>query len=132
MQLARQVKIFLEEDFAATNAITIEGKHFDDSKDSYNAMHGDDTKSNEDTLFEKKNSSDVDDYMSIITFTDEDLLLGSKLHNRPLFVVGYVCEQKLNRILIDGGSAVNILPLRILKELGNPIDELSNNRLMIQ
>ncbi|KAL0423266.1 UNVERIFIED_CONTAM: hypothetical protein Sradi_0861400 [Sesamum radiatum] len=65
----------------------------------------------------KEDSSDVDDCMS---------------HNRRLFVAGYVREQKVNRILIDGGSAVNILPLRILKELGIPIDELSNNRLMIQ
>ncbi|KAL0336532.1 UNVERIFIED_CONTAM: hypothetical protein Sradi_4865100 [Sesamum radiatum] len=70
--------------------------------------------------------------MSTITFTDEDLLLGSKPHNHHLFVAGYVCEQKVNRILIDGGSAVNILPLRILKKLGIPIDELSNSRLMIQ
>ncbi|KAL0308744.1 UNVERIFIED_CONTAM: hypothetical protein Sradi_5816700 [Sesamum radiatum] len=38
----------------------------------------------------------------------------------------------VNRILIDGGSAVNILPLRILKELEIPINELSNNRLMIE
>ncbi|CAL8134869.1 unnamed protein product [Prunus armeniaca] len=27
-----------------------------------------------------------------ITFTDEDLLLGSKPHNRPLFVLGYIRE----------------------------------------
>ncbi|KAL0401415.1 UNVERIFIED_CONTAM: hypothetical protein Slati_4171400 [Sesamum latifolium] len=57
--------------------------------------------------------------------------LGSKPHNRPLLVVEYVREQKVKRILIDGGSAVNILPLRTLKELGVPMDELSNNRLMI-
>ncbi|KAK4381161.1 hypothetical protein Sango_2995100 [Sesamum angolense] len=63
---------------------------------------------------------------------DEDLLLGSKPHNRPLFVAGYAREQNVNRILIDGGSAVNILPLRTLKELGIPIDELSNSCLMIQ
>ena len=25
-----------------------------------------------------------------ISFTDEDLLLGTKLHNRPLFVSGYI------------------------------------------
>ncbi|KAL0317326.1 UNVERIFIED_CONTAM: hypothetical protein Sangu_2146900 [Sesamum angustifolium] len=37
--------------------------------------------SNEDTLFGKEDSSDTDDCMS--TFTDEDLLLGSKPHNRP-------------------------------------------------
>ncbi|KAL0441758.1 UNVERIFIED_CONTAM: hypothetical protein Sradi_0114700 [Sesamum radiatum] len=132
MQLARQGKISLEEDSAVTNVITIESEHVDSNKDSCNATHGDNITSNEDTLFGKEDSSDTDDCMSTITFTDEDLLLGSKPHNRPLFVAGYVREQKVNRILIDGGSAVNILPLRILKELEIPIDELSNSRLMIQ
>ncbi|KAL0298857.1 UNVERIFIED_CONTAM: hypothetical protein Sradi_6545500 [Sesamum radiatum] len=132
MQLARQGKISLEEDSAAINVITIESGHVDGNKDSCKATHGDNITSNEDTLFEKEDSSDIDDCMSTITFTDEDLLLGSKPHNRPLFVAGYVREQKVNRILIDGGFAVNILPLRILKELEIPIDELSNSRLMIK
>ncbi|KAK4406412.1 hypothetical protein Sango_0647700 [Sesamum angolense] len=117
MQLARQGKISLEEDSSATNVITIESRHVDGNNDSCNATHGDNITSNEDTLFENEDSSNTDDCMSTITFTDEDLLLRSKHHNRPLFVAGYVCEQKVNRILIDGGSAVNILPLRILKEL---------------
>ncbi|KAL0416389.1 UNVERIFIED_CONTAM: hypothetical protein Slati_3470800 [Sesamum latifolium] len=99
------------------------------NKNSCNVVHGDDI---EDELLEEEDSSDTDVCLSTITFTDEDLLLGSKPHNHTLFVAGYVREQKVNRILIDGGSAVNILPLRILKELRIPIDELSNNRLMIQ
>ena len=51
-------------------------------------------------------------------------MLGSKIHNRPLFVTGYIREQQVNHILIDGGSTVNILPLKILKELGISLDEL--------
>ncbi|KAL0444370.1 UNVERIFIED_CONTAM: hypothetical protein Slati_2159700 [Sesamum latifolium] len=129
MQLARQGKISLEEDFAAANVIMIKKGYLDSNKNSCNVVHGDDIK---DQLLEKEDSSDTDDCMSTITFTDEDLLLGSKPHNRPLFVVGYVREQKVNRILIEGWSTVNILPLRILKELGIPIDELSNSCLMIQ
>ncbi|KAM1746764.1 hypothetical protein EV2_013674 [Malus domestica] len=35
-----------------------------------------------------------------IHFTNEDLLLGSKPHNHPLFV------HKVNRMLVDGGSAI--------------------------
>ncbi|KAL0393045.1 UNVERIFIED_CONTAM: hypothetical protein Sradi_2527300 [Sesamum radiatum] len=132
MQLAHQGKISLDEDSAVTNVIIIESRYVDGNKDSCNAMHGDNITSNEDTLFEKEDSSDANDFMSTITFTDEDLLLGSKPHNRPLFVAGYVREQKVNRILIDRGFTVNILPLRILKELGIPIDELSNSSLMIQ
>ena len=49
-----------------------------------------------------------------------------------MFVVGYAREQKINRILIDDGSAVNILPLKTMKELGIPLDELMQSRLMIQ
>ncbi|KAL0347843.1 UNVERIFIED_CONTAM: hypothetical protein Scaly_1800300 [Sesamum calycinum] len=89
MQLARQGKISLEEDSSATNVITIESEHVDSNKDSCNATHGDNITSNEDTLFGKEDSPDTDDCMSTITFTDEDLLLGSKPHNRPLFVAGY-------------------------------------------
>ncbi|KAL0283538.1 UNVERIFIED_CONTAM: hypothetical protein Sangu_2883000 [Sesamum angustifolium] len=70
--------------------------------------------------------------MSSMTFTDEDLLLGSKPHNRPLFVTCYARDQKVNYILINGGSTVNILPLRTMKELGISMDELTNSRLMIQ
>ena len=44
-----------------------------------------------------------------ITFSDDDLLLGSKPHNRPLFVTGYIREQKVKQILVDGGSVVNIM-----------------------
>ncbi|KAL0359056.1 UNVERIFIED_CONTAM: hypothetical protein Sangu_0755000 [Sesamum angustifolium] len=79
MQLARQGKISLEEDSAATNAITIESEHVNGNKDSCNTTHEDNITSNDDTLFEKEDSSDTDDCMSTITFTDEDLLLGSKL-----------------------------------------------------
>ncbi|KAL0320192.1 UNVERIFIED_CONTAM: hypothetical protein Sradi_5280700 [Sesamum radiatum] len=85
----------------------------------------------EETLLEKGYFSD-EESMSAMTFADEDLLLGSKPHNRPLIVTCYAREQKVNRILIDGGSAVNILPLHTMKELGIPMDELTNSRLMIQ
>ncbi|KAL0401720.1 UNVERIFIED_CONTAM: hypothetical protein Slati_4201900 [Sesamum latifolium] len=90
----------------------------------------------EETLSEEDYFSNMEIFdeesMSAMTFTDEDLLLGSKSHNRPLFVTCYAREQKVNRILIDGGSAVNILPLRTMKELGISMDELTSSRLMIQ
>ena len=54
-----------------------------------------------------------------ITFTDEDLQLGSKLHNRPLFVIGYMREQ-------------NIMPKTTMKRLGIATKELTRSRLMIQ
>ncbi|KAL0395040.1 UNVERIFIED_CONTAM: hypothetical protein Slati_4470200 [Sesamum latifolium] len=89
MQLLRQGKISLEEDSVAANVIMNKSGYLDSNKNSCNVVHGDDI---EDELLEKEDSSDADNRMSTITFTDEDLLLGSKPHNRPLFVAGYLHE----------------------------------------
>ncbi|KAH0723844.1 hypothetical protein KY285_005029 [Solanum tuberosum] len=67
-----------------------------------------------------------------ITFTVNDFLFGETLHNRPLYMVGHMREKKINRILIDEGSGVNILPIHTLKELGIMTEELSESRLLIQ
>ncbi|KAL0458509.1 UNVERIFIED_CONTAM: hypothetical protein Slati_0478100 [Sesamum latifolium] len=71
-------------------------------------------------------------YYATLSFTDEDLLLGSKPHNRPLFILGFIQEQRVNRILIDGGSAVNIMPKTTMKKLGITLEDLSRSRLTIQ
>ncbi|XP_027169522.1 uncharacterized protein LOC113769256 [Coffea eugenioides] len=72
------------------------------------------------------------DCATTIIFYDDDLTVEFKTHNRPLFVSVYVREQKMNRILIDGGSAINIMSTRVMKELRISSDELSQSRLMIQ
>ena len=66
-----------------------------------------------------------------MTFSDEDLLLGLKLHNWPLFVSEYVREQKLNRILIHNGSAIKILSKSTMNQLSIYIEELSSSKLVI-
>jgi len=65
----------------------------------------------------------------VVTFTDDDLLLGSKPHNRPLFVAGYVKEQKVDR---NRGSSVNIMPECTMHDLGITIKELSKSQTIIQ
>ena len=67
-----------------------------------------------------------------VTFTDDDLLLGSKSHNRPLFVTGYIREEKVRRILVDEGSTINIMPKFTINDLGITVEELSRSRTMIQ
>ncbi|KAM1569432.1 hypothetical protein ACFX10_034553 [Malus domestica] len=67
-----------------------------------------------------------------IHFTDEDLLLGSKPHNRHLFVSGYVREHKINRMLVDCGSSINIMPRSTMTTIDIKADELSLSRLLIQ
>ncbi|KAL0405086.1 UNVERIFIED_CONTAM: hypothetical protein Slati_3822500 [Sesamum latifolium] len=117
MQLARQGKISLEEDSAAANVIMIKSGYLDSNKNSCNVVHGDDI---EDKLLEKEDSSDADDCMSTITFTDEDLLLGSKPHNRPLFCCR-IYELSNSRLMIQGFNqggqrAVGIIRLQLTME----------------
>ncbi|KAG9450509.1 hypothetical protein H6P81_010474 [Aristolochia fimbriata] len=66
-----------------------------------------------------------------ITFREE-AQLGTKNHNRPLFVSGYIRDHKINRILIDCGSAINILPIRTMKNIGLSAGDLSPSSLLIQ
>ncbi|KAM3007499.1 hypothetical protein FF2_031739 [Malus domestica] len=67
-----------------------------------------------------------------IHFTDEDLLLGSKPHNHSLFVSGYVKEHKVNCMLVDDGSAINIMPKSTMTTISIKVDELSLSHLLIQ
>jgi len=53
-------------------------------------------------------------YMPSISFTDK-YLLGTTKHNRPLYVTGYNDGDKINLILINPGSSINIMNLKILK-----------------
>lgn len=57
-----------------------------------------------------------------INFIDENLLLGSKPLNRPLFVSDYAKWQKVRRMLVDGGSTIN---LTLKSTIGIKMDELS-------
>ena len=51
-------------------------------------------------------------YVNEITFTEEDKVVDESDHNRPLYIEGNIGDAHLRRILIDPGSAVNILPIR--------------------
>ncbi|KAH0714900.1 hypothetical protein KY284_007805 [Solanum tuberosum] len=70
--------------------------------------------------------------MAKSTFSDDDLLFGDTFHNCPLFMVGFAREKRVNRILVDGGSGINILLIRTMKELGISTEDLTDSRLMIQ
>ncbi|KAL0311660.1 UNVERIFIED_CONTAM: hypothetical protein Scaly_2920900 [Sesamum calycinum] len=118
MQLVRQGKISLEEDSSATNAITIESGHVNGNKDSCNAMHGDITR-NKDTLFAKEDSSNADDCMSTITFTDEDLLLGLNL-------IIVLCSLLDIRLMIQGFNQGGQRVVGIIKMQLTMVDMVSS------
>ncbi|KAI4342119.1 hypothetical protein MLD38_026776 [Melastoma candidum] len=52
-----------------------------------------------------------------IIFSDEDLPEFGKEHNMALFVTIKCREMMIPRVLIDGGSGVNIIPVTVLKQL---------------
>ncbi|PKU65294.1 hypothetical protein MA16_Dca026174 [Dendrobium catenatum] len=54
-----------------------------------------------------------------ITITDEDLLLGTTEHNRPLDISVNIGRFKLSRVLVDPGASINIMNLRVPRSLGN-------------
>ena len=70
--------------------------------------------------------------LASITFDESDLILGDEYHNRPLYVSGLVGDTSINRILLDCGSAVNLLPLRTLQALGMNVRQLTPSMLTIQ
>ena len=95
-----------------------------DYKDQVDSIEGDEV------LSSPLNRSDA--CMACITFSDEDLLLWSANHNRPLYVTGMIRDRRINRILLDYGSAVNLLTLRVLRSIRITPNQLSLTLLTIQ
>ncbi|KAL4201677.1 hypothetical protein AMTRI_Chr02g217350 [Amborella trichopoda] len=67
-----------------------------------------------------------------ITFSEDDLHLREKFHNCPLFVTGELHACPINQILLDGGSAVNLIPRRILTQLGLRFEDLTSAHVTVQ
>jgi len=59
------------------------------------------------------------------------LLLGSKPHNGPLFLIGYIKEQKVNHILVDVRVSVNIMSKFTIYDLGIMVKELTKSQTII-
>jgi len=60
-----------------------------------------------------------------ITFTAEDMLLKNNKHDRPLYFTGYIASMCIERVQVDLGSALSIIPKRLLYFLGIPLNRLS-------
>lgn len=46
------------------------------------------------------------------------------LHIKPLYIFAYLDGVKVNRVMIDNGAAVNILPFASLRKLSKSVDDL--------
>lgn len=69
-----------------------------------------------------------------VTFCDNDLLLGTVDHNRPLYVTAESNNMEIHRILIDPGSSssVNLMSLKTLKGLALDIQYLTKSTVFLQ
>lgn len=70
--------------------------------------------------------------MLIITFKDTDRYSNDPRHNRPLFITDTFDNQPMSRVMIDGGSVVNILLSKTLTYLGVYPSHLKPSMLVIQ
>jgi len=66
-----------------------------------------------------------------ITFTAEDMLLKDNKHDRPLHYTGYIGSMCIERIEVDPGSILGIIPKRFLYFLGILLYRLSAMTTMI-
>lgn len=67
-----------------------------------------------------------------ISFNENDLLTGTTEHNRPLYVTGMCEGTRINRILVDPGSSVNLMPIKTLKNLALSIKHLSTDKISMK
>ncbi|WJX34091.1 hypothetical protein P8452_22239 [Trifolium repens] len=63
------------------------------------------------------------------TFERPDL--GMKNHLKPLFIRAKVEEVGINKVLIDGGAAVNLMPLSMLPKIGKYDCDLSAHNIVL-
>ena len=63
--------------------------------------------------------------MPAITFTAEDMLLKDNKHNRPSYYTRYISSTCIERVQVDPGPALSIIPKRLLYFLGIPLNRLS-------
>jgi hypothetical protein len=55
----------------------------------------------------------------------------SSQHMKPLYVRGHVNGRLISRMLVNGGTAVNLMPYSVFKKLGWEDDELMKATLML-
>jgi hypothetical protein len=55
----------------------------------------------------------------------------SSQHMKPLYIQGHIDEKSISRMLVDGSTAINLMPYSVFKKLGRGDDELVKSNLML-
>lgn len=59
-----------------------------------------------------------------VTFTDDDMLAPKPFHNRSLYVEAEMNGVAVKRVMVDPGSAVNLIPMSTVEALGIPKENI--------
>jgi len=54
-----------------------------------------------------------------------------KIHHKPLFIQGKFDDIRVNKVLVDGGVAVNLMPQSLLKRIGKCDGDLKPNNIVL-
>jgi hypothetical protein len=55
----------------------------------------------------------------------------SSQHLKPLYIQDHIDRKPISRMLVDGGTAINLMSYSVFKKLGREDDELVKNNLML-
>ena len=79
---------------------------------------------------DEENCLHASQHVPRITFTTNDMQVKGK-HDRPLYFTGYIRSSEVSRIQVDLGSALSIMPRRIMQHLGISTHRLSATQTII-
>ena len=74
----------------------------------------------------------IESSQGAIAFTDDDLPLEGRDHNKALFIKVEVKEKLTCYVMVDNGSAINVCPLKILPKLGLSVADLKSSNVVIK
>ena len=79
---------------------------------------------------DEENCLHTNQYIPCITFTPDDMQVKRK-QDRPLYFTGYIGSSEVSRIQVDPGSALSIMPRRVMQHLGILTHRLSATQTTI-
>ena len=74
----------------------------------------------------------IENKQGVITFSDADLPMQGRNHNRAFFILTKVKRKRTSYVIVDDGSVINVCPLQILPNLGVNMEELKKSDLVIR
>ena len=92
----------------------------------------DDTKISSDTTPKDMIASLIPKPSGIVSFSNSDLSLEGKAHNKPFFIQMVMRAKKTSCVMVDDGSTINVCPLSLLHKFRILVEELKASNVIIR